>query len=251
MVKISAVIITYNEEKNIRRCLESLKNIADEIVIVDSFSLDKTEEICAEFNVKFNKQAFLGYGEQKNLGNSIASNDYILSLDADEALSEELIQSILMVKANWQYDAYELTRLNNYCGKWIKHGGWYPDRKIRLFDRRKGGWEGQLVHERLVLNQSHSIGFLEGKLLHYSYYSISEHITQMNKYSELGAQELFKKGKSVNYITLLIKTKFKFFRNFILKGGILDGFYGLVIAYISAAETFLKYAKLIDLRKKH
>ena len=149
MLKLSVVIITLNEEKNIERCLQSVKDIADEIIVVDSYSDDRTEEICSEFGVKFIQQKFKGYVDQKNDGNALASHDYILSLDADEALSEELAASISQVKENWQFDAYAMNRLTSYCGKWIRHSGWYPDRKSRLFDRRKARWTGHLVHERV------------------------------------------------------------------------------------------------------
>ncbi|MEA1898678.1 MAG: glycosyltransferase family 2 protein, partial [Bacteroidota bacterium] len=142
MIKISAVIISYNEEKYIGRCLESLQQVADEIVVVDSYSQDKTQEICEAHDVTFIEHEFEGYRQQKNWAMAQAENDNILSLDADECLSEELKNSILSVKDNLKADAYSFNRLNNYYGKWIKHSGVYPDRKIRLFDRRKGEWGG-------------------------------------------------------------------------------------------------------------
>ncbi|MBS1689005.1 MAG: glycosyltransferase family 2 protein, partial [Bacteroidetes bacterium] len=138
MVKISVVIITLNEEKNLSRCLTSVAGIADEVVVVDSFSTDNTAAIAEKYGARVVNQAFLGYGAQKNFANDQAANDWILSLDADEALSPELQQSILSVKAKPEYDAYSLSRLTNYCGKWVKHCGWYPDKKLRLFDKTKG-----------------------------------------------------------------------------------------------------------------
>ena len=145
-MQISAVIISHNEERNIRRCLESVQSVADEIVVVDSLSEDKTEEICNEFNVKFVKQQWLGYSEQKNLANNLATNDWILSIDADEELSEELKKSILELKNNNISDdnVFSMNRLTNYCGHWIRHCGWYPDRKIRIWNRNVGMWKGEI-----------------------------------------------------------------------------------------------------------
>ena len=133
MIKLSAVIITYNEEEHLDKCLRSLLDVADEIIVVDSYSTDKTKEICERHHVTFIEQEFLGYKEQKNFAMSKASYDYILSLDGDEALSNQLKQSVLKTKANWIYDGYYSNRLNNYCGQWIKHSDWYPDKKLRLF----------------------------------------------------------------------------------------------------------------------
>ena len=137
-VQISAVIITFNEEKNIERCLQSLQGIVDEIVVVDSFSKDQTKSICEKYNVKFVEHAFEGHIEQKNYAITQASYPYVLSLDADEALDETLKSSILKVKKNWTHDGYSMNRLTNYCGSWIKHCGWYQDTKLRLWDARKG-----------------------------------------------------------------------------------------------------------------
>ena len=146
-VNISAVIIAFNEEKNIERCILSLKNVVDEIVVVDSFSKDKTKEICLAHNVVFIEHSFKGHIEQKNWAYTQASNNYVLSLDADEALSDELKNSILAIKNNWKNDGYAFNRLTSYCGKWIKHCGWYPDIKLRLWDRRKGTWKGINPHD--------------------------------------------------------------------------------------------------------
>ncbi|MTI29248.1 glycosyltransferase family 2 protein, partial [Cytophagales bacterium RKSG123] len=151
MKKISAVIITYNEEKNIQRCLESLKGVVDEIVVVDSLSTDNTKKICEKFDVHFIENPFEGHIEQKNYAMGCARNDYVLSLDADEALSPKLKESILKVKENWTADFYSFNRLNNYCGQWIRHSGWYPDKKIRLWDRRKGKWGGKNPHDNVVM----------------------------------------------------------------------------------------------------
>src|SRR5262245_55167933 len=142
MIKISAVIITYNEERNIARCIDSVKPVADEIVVLDCFSTDKTQKISEERGAKFYQQEFLGFARQKNRAVALASYDHVLSLDADEYLSSELTQSILAVKTDWTHDGYLMNRLSSFEGTWIKTCGWYPDAKLRLWDRRKGSWHG-------------------------------------------------------------------------------------------------------------
>jgi len=249
MLSLSVVIITLNEEPNIGRCLDSVANIADELIVVDSGSTDNTEEICISRGARFVHQDFLGYVEQKNYANSLASYDYILSLDADEALSAVLEQSIQEVKKDWKHAAYSFNRLTNYCGRWIKHCGWYPDKKVRLFDRRKGRWEGVLIHESFVIDKAETAGHLEGDLYHYSYYSIEEHISQANKFSSIGAREIFDGGRRPPFCKLLLSPVLKFIKDYFIKAGFLDGYYGYVICRISAHATFLKYAKLKQLYK--
>ncbi len=243
MIKLSVVIITFNEERNISRCLDSVKDVADEIVVVDSFSTDKTREICESRNVRFIEHKFEGHIEQKNYAMNQASYDYILSLDADEALSDELKTSILEVKKDWTHDGYTFNRFTNYCGKWIRHSGWYPDVKLRLWDRRKGKWQGVNPHDKCVLEPGAKVKHLKGDLLHYSYYTIEEHILQANKFSTIAAEQLVKKKKHVPFIKVLINPFFKFLRNYFLKAGFLDGYYGFIICTITAHETFQKYAK--------
>ena len=174
MPKLSAVIITYNEQKNIRRCLESILDIVDDITIVDSYSTDETEEICREYGVSFVRHPFEGHIEQKNWAISHAKYPHILSLDADEVISDQLKKSILEAKNNWKYDGYYFNRLTNYCGKWIRHSSWYPSRKLRLWDSRRGSWGGMNPHDRFILEKGTTKKFLKGDLLHYSYYSITE-----------------------------------------------------------------------------
>jgi glycosyltransferase involved in cell wall biosynthesis len=251
MSKISVVIITCNEEKNIERCLLSIRDIADEIVVVDSFSTDRTEEICRKYNVKFFQHEFLGHIEQKNFAITKARYPHILSLDADEALSPELKKSISNVKENWKYDGYYFNRLTNYCGKWIKHGSWYPARKLRLWDSRKGKWSGLNPHDKFILKSRSKRKYLKGDLLHYSYYSINEHIQQINKFTDILAESFFKNGERVNYFRIVFSPLWRFFRDFFLMLGFLDGFYGLIICVNSSHETFLKYAKLRKLIRLH
>lgn len=170
-MQVSVVIITYNEEKNIRRCLQSISLITDDIVVVDSFSTDKTEEICKEFNVHFIKREFKGYSEQKNFANKQAKNDFIFSIDADEAISDELAKNIQAITDNLAGDVFWINRKTNYCGKWIRHCGWYPDRKERLWNRHLGQWQGQ-IHEKPQFPETVRHRWLNGDLLHYSYYNI-------------------------------------------------------------------------------
>ena len=250
MPEISVVIITYNEEKNISRCLDSIKNIADDIVVVDSFSTDKTEEICKSNGIRFVSHKFEGHIEQKNWAITQAKFPHILSLDADEALDDVLIKSILEIKSNWTKDGYYMNRLTNYCGKWIYHCGWYPDRKLRLWDSRKGKWGGVNPHDRYELFEGDAgAGFINGDILHYSYYTIEEHEKQTEKFTTISANALFAGGKMANWVKLYISPVVKFIQGYFLKLGILDGYYGFQICKISAKSTYLKYYKLKNLYK--
>lgn len=245
MTPLSVVIITFNEEKNIARCLDSVKEVADEIVVVDSYSTDGTEKICLSYEVRFTQNKFEGHIEQKNFALQQASNDYVLSLDADECLSPELKNSVREAKQNLSYDAYQMNRLNNYCGKWIRHGGWYPDRKIRLWNRKKGIWGGINPHDRVVMQESASIGFLEGSLLHYAYTTINEHRAKNEKYSSIIANAMFKEGRKVKAWTIFPRAVFTFVKFYFLKLGFLDGYYGFTISRLAAQYTQKKYSKLV------
>ena len=248
--KISGVIITFNEEKNIGRCLKSLLPVCDEVIVVDSFSTDNTQLICEKYSVKFIQHPFEGHIQQKNYALQAASNDLILSLDADEELSHELQQSILEIKKAGKSSAYRLNRLTSYCGKWIRHCGWYPDRKIRLWDRQIGRWGGINPHDTVVLDENVTAVNLSGDMLHYTYHTIGEHITQMNKFSDIAAREAYKRNKKVFPLWHLgFYPAFTFFRNYILKAGILDGYYGFIVCKYSAYYRFLKYSKLAELHK--
>jgi glycosyltransferase involved in cell wall biosynthesis len=247
MEKYSVVIITFNEEKNIKRCLDSIANISDDIIIIDSFSTDKTQEICEQFNnLRFVKHKWEGYSKTKNYGNSLAKYDYIISLDADEVISTELAKSIQEIEE--LNGAYEFNRMTNYCGSWIKHCGWYPDKKLRIFNRNEIYWEGDFVHETLVVPENISIYFLEGDLLHYSYHSIEDHYKQIENYSDLHAKKMLKAGKKATIFKLFISPAFKFIRTYILQLGFLDGSAGFTISRISAKAVKLKYQKLKSLQ---
>ena len=245
MIPISAVIITFNEERNIGRCLESLKDIADDIVVVDSFSKDKTKEICESYGVRFIEHIFEGHIEQKNWAITQAIYPHILSLDADEALDETLKKSILKVKNNWQADGYSMNRLTNYCGHWIKHCGWYPDTKLRIWDSRKGSWGGTNPHDKYELHDKNSkIIHLKGDILHYSYYFFADHYKQVEYFTTILAKAQFEKGKKAPFITLIISPIVKFIKDYIIKQGYLDGRIGFRICRISAFANYTKYKKL-------
>ena len=250
MGKLSAVIITYNEEKNIERCIESLKGVADEIIIVDSYSSDNTVEISQKLGARVIQHSFEGHIQQKNFALSQASHDYILSLDADEALTEELKQSILAIKPHYPYPAYTFNRKTSYCGKWIRYCGWYPDKKLRLWDRKLGKWGGTNPHDKVLMNPGIKSLHLKGDLLHYSFYTIDQHIRQINYFTDISSRAAYDAGKRSHLGKILFKPLFKFFQGYILKLGILDGYYGLVICINSAHAKFLKYTKLYELQKQ-
>ena len=249
-VKISAVIITYNEALNIGRCLESVRAVADEIVVVDSYSTDKTEEICRKMNVKFLQHPFEGHIEQKNYAVSCAGCEHVLSLDADEVLSEKLIQSIQAAKQSWQFDGYSFNRLTNYCGKWIRYSGWYPDTKLRLWDKSNGRWGGVNPHDRVMLDEQSRVCHLPGDLYHYSYHSIQDHVDQINSFSEIAARAAYAEGRRANLLLdILMNPLLTFFKKYFLKLGILDGYQGFMIAIHTGYGKFLKYIKLRELEK--
>ncbi len=247
MEKISVVIITYNEARNIERCLASVKNIADEIILVDSHSTDGTVAIAESFGAKVYQKEFISYAEQKNFANEQTKNRFILSLDADEALSTDLSAAIILSMQNSSYQAYQLNRRTNYCGTWINYCGWYPDPKIRLFDKNFAKWGGPALHETLELNSQASLGFLKGDLLHYSFYSIQDHSNQTEKFSSIAAKDLFDQQKKPSLYNLYIKPINRFLTDYIFKRGFLDGKAGWTICIYSAKAMHLKYAKLQQL----
>lgn len=248
-IQLSVVVITYNEERNVGRCLESVRRVADEIVVVDSFSKDRTRDICLQYGAKFLEHPFEGHIEQKNYALSQAAYPYVLSLDADEALTPELEQAVLQAKQNWQADAYSMNRLTNYCGKWIRYSGWYPDTKVRLFDKGKAIWGGENPHDKIILSKEARLQHLHGDMLHYSYYSISQHMGQLDKFSDAAARAMYRKGKKAGWAALVLKAPFRFFKSYVLRRGFLDGKEGFFIAVTSAFSVYAKYIKLYMLQK--
>lgn len=248
-MKLSVVIITHNEARNIERCLLSVKSVADEIIVIDSFSTDDTVAICQREGAIVKQQTWLGFGPQKNLGIQLAQYDYILSLDADEALDEALKASILAAKEKGLQGVYDFTRLNYYYGKFLKHGAEYPDYKIRIFPKSSVQWNNDLVHELLLVPPGMVSNRLKGHLLHYTYFSIHEHVAKANKYTDLGAALQKEKGKSPSWFNILFNPLFSFIKAFILRRGFLDGGHGFIVAMLHAYGTFLKYIKLWELTK--
>lgn len=247
LIKLSVVIITFNEEKNIERCIKSVTDFADEILVVDSFSKDQTEDICKKYDVRFVRHSFQGYIEQKNWALSQSTYDHVLSLDADEVVSEELKKSILQIRENRTHDGYYFNRLTNYCGQWIYHCGWYPDRKLRLFDKTKGQWSGVNPHDKFVLKKGFTQSYLKGDLLHYSYSDISDHINKVNNYSSISAQEMYAEKLGATTFTIISHSVWRFFSDYFLRLGFLDGYHGFIISAMNAYLTLLKYAKLKEL----
>ncbi|MFN3324158.1 MAG: glycosyltransferase family 2 protein [Bryobacteraceae bacterium] len=240
-MRISATIITFNEERNIARAIESLR-CCDEIVVVDSGSTDRTVEIAQKLGARVVESEWKGYAAQKNFASAAAANDWVLSIDADEALSEALEGEIWQIKKSGpSCDGYTMPRMAQYLGRWILHSGWYPDRKVRLFDRRKARWEGRYVHESVQVDGR--VGHLESNLLHYTCGSLSEHLKTMDRYTTLSAEHLVWQGRRIGWAHLLLDPPWTFFRTYVLKRGFLDGPEGLAIAYMAALYNFLKYAK--------
>lgn len=245
---ISVVICTKNEEKNIERCLKAVSSIADEIIVVDSNSTDRTAEICKSYpKVKFIESKWLGFSNTKNYANSFATQDYILSLDADEELTIECQKEIESLKPSLS-GIYSINRMTNYCGQWIKHSGWFPDIHLRLFPKKETRWVGE-IHERLTYSPTLEVKHLKGIVNHYSYYSIEEHWQRINTYSTLGAHKYTKYSYTRLIISMVINSHFRFIRHYLVRRGFLDGFSGFVISILSAAAVFLKYAKAYQLKK--
>jgi glycosyltransferase involved in cell wall biosynthesis len=241
-MKISATIITHDEERNIARAIESLR-CCDEILVVDSGSIDSTVEVAAKLGARVLEMPWRGYAGQKNFAAEQAAHDWILSIDADEALSEALEGDIWLLKKNGpKYDAYTMPRMAQYLGKWILHSGWYPDRKIRLYHRGRATWVGDYVHESVQVNGT--VGHLETNLLHFTCNSLSEHIRTMDRYTTLAAEELVARGRKATWRNLVIDPGWTFFRTYFLQRGFLDGVEGMCIAYMATLYTFLKYAKV-------
>lgn len=248
MKKLSAVIITFNEEHNIARCLDSLVAVADEIVVVDSFSTDKTKEICSKYSVRFIENPFAGHIQQKNFAKDCATHQWVLSLDADEALSEKLTQSIIDWKSSEASDleGYKVNRLTHYGKRFVNHSGWYPDQKLRLFLKDKGAWGGMNPHDKFELFTTKP-GHLKGDLLHYSFTGWRNHLEVNIKFAKIAAQSLKEAGKQKRAWKRFVSPWFQFIQNYIFRLGFLDGITGIQVCAISAYYTYLKYKILKSL----
>jgi glycosyltransferase involved in cell wall biosynthesis len=244
-MKISAVIITFNEEDRLPDALTSLQGVADEIVVVDSYSSDRTPEIARQARTTFYQSVFEDYGQQKNIAMQKAGHDWILNLDADERVSPELKKAIRELKDSGppaNVAAYAIKRKTFYLGHWIRHSGWYPDKKVRLFRKSGSAWQGR-IHERLLVNGA--VAPLSGDILHYTYRDISDHVHRLNRYSTFLAEEIVRQKKKFLFLRLLILPPVTFFRHYVWRLGFLDGFAGLIIARVSAWGTAMKYSKAI------
>jgi glycosyltransferase involved in cell wall biosynthesis len=240
-MKITATIITLNEERNIARAIESLR-CCDEILILDSGSLDRTVELAANLGARVIEAGWRGYAGQKNWAADQATHDWILSLDADEALSEALEAEIWNLKKSGpQYDAYTMPRQAQYLGRWILHSGWYPDRKVRLYNRLKARWVGDFVHESV--QPKGRVGHLQANILHFTCDSLSEHLRTLDRYTTLSAEELVSRKVQVTIWRLIFDPPWTFVKAYVFQRGFLDGFEGLIICYMAAFYTFLKYSK--------
>lgn len=244
-MKLSGTIVTLNEERNIARAMESMR-CCDEILVVDSGSTDRTRTIANGLGARVIEQPWLGYAQQKNHAASHASFDWILSLDADEVLSESLEAEIWKLKNDGpNQPAYNMPRMAQYMGRWIKHSGWYPDRKVRLYDRRAARWTGEYVHESVAVDGA--VGQFDSGILHFTCDSLSEHLRTMDRYTTLAARELMAHGRDASMGHLIFSPPWTFVRTYVFQSGFRDGFPGFTIAWMAALYTFLKYAKAREL----
>lgn len=242
MLNISGVVITFNEEKKIARCIESMIGVVEEIVVLDSFSTDSTRQICEHYGVRFFQQKFSGYGKQKNDAVDLAKYDYILSLDADEVLSDELRDELIALKKSDSVEkAYYLRRRNFYRDHFVRFCGWYPDLKLRLFDRRFLRWNLNGVHETVQLPEGVKCPILKSDFFHYTYDSYQQHLSSAMKFASISAKQRCEKGMKPSMALAILKSVFRFFKTFFLKLGFLDGKYGFLISWVSAKYAFHKY----------
>lgn len=241
MTRISVTIICKNEAERIRRCLESVR-WADEIVVVDSGSTDGTLDIVADYTDKiFENRDWPGFGLQKRLAAEKASNDWILSLDADEVVSEELRDEILALSDQLKDSVvYRLNRLTSFCGKFIYHSGWHPDRIVRLYNRKHYQYNDNYVHETVSCSGADKID-LKGKLLHYTFTSLEDYIEKRNGYAKDWAESQFDKGRKTGIVEIVARPLFAFIRHYLLRLGFLDGYHGFLISVIQMQYTFNKY----------
>jgi glycosyltransferase involved in cell wall biosynthesis len=242
---LSVVLITLNESRNIERAIRSLAGLTDDIVVVDSGSEDDTVVLSQQLGARVFVKDWEGYSRNKNFGISQARHPWILSLDADEALSPELRQSILESFATMPSagTVFAFNRLTNYCGSWIRHSGWYPDRKIRIWHRDTGRWEGA-IHEHIVFKNDPEVIRLKGDLLHYSFYTREEHLRQIEHFTTLMAEDLHRSGKKASVLKVWSAPAIRLLRDFVMKRGFLDGKPGWHVCSGSAYAAYLKYAKL-------
>lgn len=243
---VSAIVVCFNEEKNIGACLDSLR-WCDEIVVVDSFSTDRTVEICRQYTEHIVQRNWAGYRDQKAFAHSQATQDWVLLVDSDERVTPELRDEInrTLSSSAGAYAGFSVPRLVFYLGRWWRRGGWYPDYDVRLFRRDRATWGGTDPHEKILVDGQ--VRRLRHPLQHYSYRSIEDHIQRINHFTSISARELWKEGKRFHRSDALFRPAFRFFRSYVLKRGFLEGFAGFHVALTAAVYVFLKYAKLWEL----
>ncbi len=245
----SAVVVAKNEAQNIEACLKPLLRIADEVLLADSGSKDDTPAIAQKLGARVIHLKWEGYAQTKNRANQQAKHDWILSIDADEVLSKELEKNLQSL-APREHTVYALDRITNYCGRWVRHSGWYPDWKLRLFNRKHAYWEGAFVHEKLHLPKGTKTQRLKGKLFHYSYHSEEEHLQRLEKYARLSALQMLENGQRVGPLKQFLAPSARFLRTFLLKRGFLDGRLGLVLSRRDALLVKRKYQWLGQLQNE-
>jgi len=246
--RISAAIITFNEEKNIKSCLESIQWL-DEIIVVDSFSTDRTVEICRQYTDRVLQRRWPGHVRQKQFALEQATGDWILCLDADEQLSPEAAQEIRekILQGAPAADGYIFPRQSYYLGRWICHGGWYPDSKLRLVRRGRARWGGDDPHDKLIVTGKTEN--ITGRILHYVYRDISHQLKTVDSFSTISARQWYDKGAGFNLFMMLVRPPIRFLEMYVWKKGLLDGMPGFIIAVVSSYYVFLKYAKLWEREK--
>lgn len=246
---LSAFVITFNEEDNLADCLESLK-FCDEVIVVDSFSTDKTVEIAKNFGAKVIQREWPGYRAQKEFGLSQTSHEWVLNLDADERVSDELraeVERVLSTDNNSLYDGYEVNRVVYYLQRWWRHGGWYPEFRLRLLRKSKTKWGGIDPHEKPIVQGKTER--LKGELLHYTYTDLDDQLSRLHKFSSIAAMEDYKRGKRSSLMSILISPIFRFVKFYFLKQGFREGVAGFVVGMNELFYTFMKYAKLWEIEK--
>ncbi len=241
MMSVSVVIVTENEEKNIGDALESVKDFED-IVVVDSFSEDRTVEICKKYTYRVYQHEWQGYAKQKQMAVDYAEKPWVLILDADERVTQRLKSEIMEEIKNASFSGFYIPRKNFFLDKWIRHGGWWPDYTLRLFLKDMAFIKDRKVHEKVVVKGK--VGYLKNPLEHYTYRTVSDYIKKIDRYSTLSAEELREKGVNPGMLTMVVHPLSTFFKMFFLRGGFMDGIHGLILAILYSYYTFLKYLKL-------
>lgn len=245
---ISVVIIALNEAHNISACVTAARHVSGDVLVLDSGSTDHTAALAETAGARVVQQEWLGYAQTKNAGNLLAKHDWILSLDADEVLSDELIASLKTLKKS-SSEVYSFNRLNNYCGTWIRHSNWYPDYVMRLFDRRRCSWQGDFVHETLNYPKEMKVVRLKGDLLHYTYRTAADHYRKLEKYAQLSARERIKKGRKAAKWKVALLPPLKFLTVYIFHRGFLDGRAGFDIARREAKYIRRRNEWMLELSK--